>query len=67
MNKQATHFTLKTAEGVTKETITPYVLVVVRAHRDLGYYECRIISGGHPGRHGSLQIVHKKDILANKC
>lgn len=34
-----------------------YVSRVLRPHRDAGYYETVIESGGHPALIGSIQIV----------
>lgn len=37
---------------------------VARRHRDAGYWETVIISGGHPALVGSIQVVAETDILA---
>lgn len=35
---------------------------VIREHRELGYWETTIISGGHPALLNSIQVVRASDI-----
>lgn len=50
-------FTMTSAMG-------PYVSRVLRPHRDAGYFETVIESGGHPALLGSIQIEGWQSIAA---
>jgi hypothetical protein len=43
-------------------TPLPYLLRVLRAHRDGGFWECVVESGGHRARHGSILVVGTREV-----
>lgn len=62
MNK-GVKFSVPTAECLAAPA-EPYHYRVLRPHRDVGYWECVCEAGGHPARHGSIQIFSQGDIAA---
>lgn len=59
-------FYLPTAECVVAPAM-PYTVKVLRPHRDVGYFECVYVSGGHPAQHNSIHVHSCHEIMRLKA